>query len=421
MIPTLPTPDSSLPFVADGYRYISKTCDRLGTDAFRTRLMGMPITMMRGGEAARLFYEGGRFNRHLAMPPSVFHLLQDRGSVQTLEDESHRHRKAGFLELLTEGGDDRLGRLFEEELGAAVVRWRGGAPVVLHDELGPLLARTVFRWAGIPALDPAEFRSRASELAAMIERAGSFGPVNWIARLRRHRTERWAAGLVVAVRDGRILPRAGSPLDAVARWTGDEGLPLPEEVAAVELLNLLRPTVACVRFIEFAALALASRPAVRARLAAGETGELERFAHEVGRRPPGGPVGVRRRTPFFPVIAGRVRRPFRWSEHDFAPGDWVMLDIYGTNHDARLWTEPQRFRPDRFATENPLHIVAQGGGDYLEDHRCPGEPATNRIIEAALLVLARTPWRLEPGQDLRVTYSRMPAKVRSGMRIRFAG
>ncbi|BDZ46315.1 cytochrome P450 [Naasia aerilata] len=410
MIPTLSTPDSSLAFVADGYGYISRTCDRLGSDAFRTRILGMPVTMMRGGDAARVFYEGGRFNRHLSMPPSVSHLLQDLGSVQTLEDDSHRHRKAGFLELLFDGGDARLGELFEEELGAAVERWRGGPPVVLHDELGPLLARAVFRWAGIPTLAPAEFRARAGELSAMVERAGSFGPLNWLARARRHRTERWAAGLVVAIRDGRVVPRAGSPLDAIARWTGDDGLPLSEDVAAVELLNLLRPTVAVVRFVEFAALALASRPAARSRLAAGDEEALAGFANE-----------VRRRTPFFPVIAGRVRRPFRWSDHDFAPGDWVMLDIYGTNHDARLWAQPQRFRPERYATEDARHIVAQGSGDYLDDHRCPGEPATNQLIAAALRVLARTPWRLEPGQDLGVTYSRMPAKVRSGLRIRFAG
>jgi fatty-acid peroxygenase len=405
MVPALRVPDSSLAFVADGYGYISRTCDRLGTDGFRTRLMGRPIACIRGAEAARMFYEGGRFNRHKALPASVFHLLQDVGSVQTLEGESHRHRKAMFLAVLQGGGDGRMGDLFEEELARAMSSWRGGPAVALHDELGPLLARTAFRWAGILRLSEQEIAARASELAAMIERAGSFGPPNWIARARRLRTERWAAGLIEAVRDGRTVPAAGSPLAAVASWTDDDGRPLPEDVAAVELINLLRPTVALVRFVEFAALALAQRPADRAAIAAGGP-EAAHFAHE-----------VRRRTPFFPAVAGRVRRPFSWSGHDFELGDWVMLDLHGTNHDPRLWPDPYRFRPERFRTADPRLLVAQGGGDYLEDHRCPGEPASGEVIEAGLRVLARTDWRLEPGQDLRVTYSRMPARVRSGVRI----
>src|SRR3954454_13364443 len=180
MFPTLAIPDSSLAFVSDGYRYISRTCDRLGTDGFRTRLMGMPVTCIRGGEAARIFDEGGRFDREGAMPPSTFHLLQDEGSVQSLEGQARRTRKAGFLAVLTDGEDDRLGRIFEEELSTAITRWHGRAPVALHDELGPILARTAFRWAGIPELDPEVFRARTSELVAMVERAGSFGPVNWV-------------------------------------------------------------------------------------------------------------------------------------------------------------------------------------------------------------------------------------------------
>ncbi|MCU1571811.1 MAG: putative fatty acid beta hydroxylase [Naasia sp.] len=407
MFPMLSTPDSSLAFVADGYHYISRTCDRLGTDGFRTRLMGRPITCIRGGEAARIFYEGDRFDREGAMPASTFHLLQDEGSVQTLEGAAHRQRKAGFLALLTGGGENRMGEIFEEELAAALARRRDGS-IVLHDELGPILARTAFRWAGIPDPDREVFRARASELAAMVERAGSFGPVNWAARLRRHRTERWAAELIVAVRDGRIVPPVQSPLAAVARWIGDDGSPLPAAVAAVELVNLLRPIVAVVRFVEFALLALASRPEARARLAGGRPRDLTDFANE-----------VRRRTPFFPVIAGRVRRPFTWSGHEFAHRDWVMLDIYGTNHDPRLWPEPERFWPERFETADPRHIVAQGAGRVAEDHRCPGESATNRLIEAGLRVFLRSPWQLVPGQDLRVTYSRMPAKVRSGLRVSF--
>lgn len=410
MIPRLATPDSSLAFVADGYHYISRVCDRLGTDAVRTRLMGRPVVLLRGGEAARIFYEGGRFDRSGAMPTGTFHLLQDEGSVQTLEGAPHRLRKAGFLKLLQGGEEAGLAAAFETEFAAAVARWSGGPAVTLHEELAPILSRAVFRWTGVPEQPEDVFRDRTAELSQMVERAGSFGPVNWAARLGRRRTEGWAAGLIREARTGgRGTP--GTPLAALAAWRDDDGRELDPSVAAVELLNLLRPTVALVRFLEFAALALARRPLQARLLRDGDPAELTAFADE-----------VRRRSPFFPVIAGRVRRSFAWHGHEFADRDWVILDIHGTNHDARLWREPQRFRPQRFTEdgENPRHIIAQGGGDYLEDHRCPGEPASNAVIVALLRVLLRAEWRLEPGQDLRVTYSVLPAKVRSGVRVLFA-
>jgi len=28
---------------------------------------------------------------------------------------------------------------------------------------------------------------------------------------------------------------------------------------------------------------------------------------------------------------------------DVAAGDWMVLDLYGTNHDARLWPDPEEF------------------------------------------------------------------------------
>ncbi|MCU1419537.1 MAG: cytochrome [Mycetocola sp.] len=411
MIPRLRAPDSSLQLVSDGYSYISRMCDVHGTDAVRTRLMGRPVVLMRGGEAARLFYEGGRFDRDGAMPASTLHLLQDEGSVQTLEGDAHRHRKAGFLALLQGGGDRDLAAVFEEELRAAATGWAGGPAVALHDELGSILTATVFRWAGIPPQPEPVFRARAAELAAMVERAGSFGPVNWTARARRLRTEAWARTLIRDARAAGASGVAGTPLAVLADWRDERGDLLDERVAAVELLNLLRPTVALVRFLEFGALALARRP-LRARLLRDDDPvELTAFANE-----------VRRRTPFFPVIAGRVRRPFEWHGHAFGERDWVILDIHGTNHDARLWRDPQRFRPERFTEdgENPRHIIAQGGGEYLADHRCPGEPATDAILVALLRTLVATEWSLEPGQDLRVTYSELPAKVRSGVRVLFA-
>src|SRR5690625_7457607 len=99
---------------------------------------------------------------------------------------------------------------------------------------------------------------RTDELAAMVEYAGSVGPANWIAQLRRRRTEAWAAELV---RRARTEKREGTPLAALAHWNGIDGEPLDDEVLAVELLNILRPIVAVAQFIGFCTVGLHPLPA----------------------------------------------------------------------------------------------------------------------------------------------------------------
>jgi fatty-acid peroxygenase len=131
-----------------------------------------------------------------------------------------------------------------------------------------------------------------------------------------------------------------------------EGGNLDVKTAGVELLNVLRAVVAVSRFIVFAAKALEEHPEARGRIAAGDRAYLERFVQE-----------VRRLSPFFPFIGGRVRRPFEWRGYAFPRGAWVILDLYGTNRDPRSWKDPTEFEPERFCEPaNPFEFVPQGGG-----------------------------------------------------------
>ncbi len=49
-----------------------------------------------------------------------------------------------------------------------------------------------------------------------------------------------------------------------------------------------------------------------------------------------------------------------------------MLDIYGTNHDPKIWDNPDLFNPSRFKNwkGSPFNFIPQGGGDYWLGHRC---------------------------------------------------
>ena len=96
--------------------------------------------------------------------------------------------------------------------------------------------------------------------------------------------------------------------------------------------------------------------------------------------------------------------PFEWRGHAFVEGTWVMLDIYGTNHDPRIWEDPGAFRPERFASwdNNPYTFTPQGGGAHSVNHRCAGEAFTVELIKCAVRLLTRTVEYDVPAQDLTI-------------------
>ncbi|ODN70094.1 cytochrome P450 [Methylobrevis pamukkalensis] len=410
-IPRDSAPDATLALLREGYLFIGRRCDRLGSDIFATRLMLRRVICMRGKDAARLFYGSGAFTRRKAMPPTTFRLLQDVGSVQTLEGDIHRHRKAMFVHLLIDPVEiQRIVRLFRAEIAHAVTDWRRRHAVRLMDELPVLLARAAVDWLGIPRaqLDPDRL---APELVRMIESAGGFGPRTWSALLRRRRVEGWLADLVRLERAQDLVGHGASPFATICRHRDPAGVLLSEDEAVVETLNLLRPLVAVGRFIAFAVVELARHPDIAAGLTVRGAADLaERFCEE-----------VRRTAPFFPFVGGVALRPLTWNGYEIGQGAWVLLDLYGTNHHPDLFPRPERLDIDRRRSwrEQGFDFIPQGGGDTRTDHRCPGEAFTVALMAEALRVLASTGgWTLPP-QDLSVDLSRVPAAPRSGVVLDF--
>lgn len=406
-MPQEPTLDATDRLLRDPYRYIVTRCRRYGSDAFGTRLLLRPTICMSGPEAAALFYDEGRFARQGAMPEPVRATLLGKGGVQGLDDEEHRHRKALFVSLMTPDRVAALGARLGEELAAAASQWCSKGEIVLYDALHEPLTRAVCAWAGVP-LAETDVRRRTRQLVAMFDATASIGPRHLRSRLARRRAERWLSRLIRDARVGRVAMPPGSALGALAAHRDLQGQPLPLRIAAVELLNVLRPTVAVAVFITFAAHALHLHPDCRARFRAGDDLGVHAFVQE-----------VRRFYPFFPAVAARVRATFTWQGMHFPKGRRVLLDLFGTDRDARTWSEPHEFCPERFQEEDggAFGFIPQGGGEVGVQHRCPGEPLTIELMKVAVQFLSAKITYDGPEQDLDIAWSRSPALPYSRMII----
>lgn len=402
-----PTLDCTLSLFARGYAWLPDRMRRSANGVVRTRLLGHEAVAVRGPDAVRFFYDEEHVRRQGALPGPVLATLFGHGAVHTLDGGAHRARKEMFLSALTSPADvARLTREVLAEWDAAVRTWDDG--VVLYREVSRVLATAVCRFAGVP-VEPAEVPAVADDLLAMVDGFATAGPRHWRARAARRRREEWLAGLVQEVREGREgkQPAEGTALRAVAWHRDAGGGRLEPRTAAVELLNVLRPTVAVSWFVAFAGHALHRWPRQRERLRSGGDAYATAFAHE-----------VRRFYPFAPFLAGLAVREWEWRGEPIPEGGLVLLDVYGQNHDPELWPRPYDFDPDRFAGRPPGRdeLIPQGGADPAAGHRCPGED----VVVALLGALARRLARLEyevPEQDLSIPLRPIPTRPRSGVLV----
>ena len=406
-IPAEPVIDSTLGLLFDGYEFIAKRCDRLHTDIFQTRLRLEKTICMRGKAAAEVFYDTDKFSRQKAAPKRMQKTLLGEGGVQGLDGEAHRQRKQIFMGLMSPERLQQIGELVLHHCREYARQWERQSQVVLFDQINEILCRAVCTWSGVP-LAEGDVARRTLEMAALIDSAAALG-FRYVQGVQaRKRLEAWLGSLVEDVRAGRLQVPENTALAAFAHRHDASGAPLSPTVAAVDLLNVLRPTVAIGRYIVFAALALHQHPECRQRIQAGGGDYTTWFTQE-----------VRRFYPFFPFAAARTRHEFDWQDYHLPEKTLVLLDLYGTNHDASLWEKPEDFWPDRFShwQDNAFDFIPQGGGDHYKNHRCAGEWLTIEVMNQVLSFLVNELEYEVPPQDLTIRLTKMPTLPESGFVI----
>ncbi|GGP87653.1 cytochrome P450 [Saccharothrix coeruleofusca] len=394
--------DETARLLVHGYSWLPALRRDNGTGVAHTRVMGQRAVGLSGPDAVRFFYDEDHVQRRTAIPGLVQSTLFGHHAVHTLDGAAHRKRKGLFLQAMTRPDVADLVDHTAAAWDDAVTAWRPGQRVVLFDQAARVLTRGVCRWAGVPLAD-ADTAPVARDLTAMVDGFATLGPRHWRARRARARREAWLADVLRRVREGRLETRPGSAVDVVARHRDADGEPLEPRLAAVELLNVVRPTAAVAWFVMFAGHALHRWPEHRERLRGGDRAFAEAFVHE-----------LRRFYPFAPFLGGRAVRDLHLRGEAIPRGSLVLLDVFGQNHDGDLWGDPYAFRPQRFL-DRPIgafELIPQGGGDPVTNHRCPGEPATIALLRTLVVRLADADYAV-PSQDLTISLRRIPAMVRS--------
>jgi fatty-acid peroxygenase len=394
--------DHSLAFLREGYEFILHRRKSFQSNIFETTLLGKKTICLGGEKGAELFYDPDKFIRAGAAPNRLVKTLFGEGGVQTLDGEQHRNRKAMFMSIMTKTQLQRLDMLIEREWEKASEQWEQADQIKLYEASQRILMKAACAWAGVP-LDDEE--KRTEQMRHLFESPAALGPDYWQGRTSRSGADQWVTELVQKVRNGELHPIREGAL-YVFSWHRDiDGELLPEKVAAVEVLNIIRPIVAISIFIAFSALALHQFPEEKSKLKTGD-GSIQRFVQE-----------VRRFYPFFPATMAKVKQDFEWEGYHFEKGTLTLLDLYGNNHDPHLWEQPDLFRPDRFLNwdASPFDFIPQGGGDFHMGHRCAGEWVTVQVMEVSVNFLVNRLQYKVPNQDLSYSHTSMPTMPKSQM------
>ncbi|WP_409300854.1 cytochrome P450 [Peribacillus sp. SCS-155] len=398
-VPRVKSIDNTLNVLKEGYNFIQNRRKQLNSDIFEARVLGETALCMGGMEAAKLFYDNDRFQRKGAAPMRVQKTLFGVNAIQTMDGNAHEHRKLLFMSLMAPDRLQVLSNLLWDRWRDYAARWEQMDSIVLFDEVQEMLCRAACQWAGV-LLPEREVKQRAKDFGAMVDAFGAVGPRHWQGRKARQNGEMWIRTVIEQVRSGSMKADKYTALHAMAFHRDQEGKPLDTQMAAVELINVLRPIVAIATYVTFGALAIHDYPECKKQLLVGGEKEQEMFVQE-----------VRRFYPFGPFLGARVKKDFTWNSYDFKEGQLVLLDVYGTNHDRKLWDLPDKFWPHRFSNwEGSLFdLIPQGGGDPYKGHRCPGESVTILVLKSSFEFMTKhMDYEVAPNQDLSYSLRRMP-------------
>lgn len=390
--------------LSKGYNLLGELREDVDAPVVKAKFLTQEIIAIYGEAAARKFYDPTNFKRGGAMPKPILRTLFGEDGVQTLDGKEHHHRKNYFMDLMTPERMEDYREILDRHLSEELDRQHG--EIELFDLANHVLFNAICEWSGInlERYDSEKVSSLAENQISMISGAIT-SPTDHLKGVKdRNESEEWAQELIKEARKNPVPGKEHLALYTFANATDLEGELLPLEVAAVELLNIIRPTVALTVWIALMGHALFSENGVYDELKADFDTLQDPFIQE-----------MRRYYPFFPMLPAIAVDDVEVDGYHIPKDSWVVLDLYGTNHDARTVDYPEKFDLKRYvgrakdlSYEEEYEMIAQGGGKFREMHRCAGEWITLHSMRVFSNQLVNKYNFTIPEQDWTVPMDKIP-------------
>ena len=393
------------------YTLLSEWRQKADAPVVKGKAFNKEIIAMYGTDAAKKFYDPKNFKREGAMPEVVLNTLFGQDGVQTLDGEEHHHRKNIFMDLMTPERMDEYHKILDEKMTEAFEAEQG--TFELFGLARKVLFKAITEWAviNLDNLTDEEINDLSKYQITMISTSFT-SPVDHVKGVSdRKKSEEWAQELIKEARENPVPGKEDVALYAFAEATDLEGELLPVEVAAVELLNIIRPTLALTVWAALMGHALFSREDIYNEL----KGDFDRLQDSFIQE-------LRRYYPFFPMLPAISLREVEVDGYIIPEDSWVVLDIYGTDHDPRHIENPETFKVDRYVEnarnisyEEEYAMIAQGGGDFRSMHRCAGEWITLHTLRVLSDHLVNKFDFTIPDQDFEIPLDQFPTYPQDGV------
>lgn len=416
----LPWLGETLAFMKDPFGFFEERYERHG-EIYKTRILGDPLLCFVGPEAIAYFY-GDTFTRERASPPQLQELL-NADATPFIDGSRHRLRRSLMMNAFSPEALAGYQPTIERVVGRHLERWQDGRERRGVDELGSMcfaIANTLFLGADPDHDDralSADFDALAAgALALPIELPfTTYGRA--IAARDRLRAE------VAKALDAYELGSASHALERLLAAKSDSGDTLGKDEIAVETLHFFFAAYAALQATLCALMvALARHPKTS-----------DRVADDVKKACPTGDIGdrivellsvqhlcreVRRCHTTVPItFFGSVRKDGEYRGFRVPEGWKAVAVLHSTMHDERLFPDPERFDPERFADDSAPPAYVPHGAGSMSGHRCAGEALADRILETFTARMLRD-YRVElPAQDLSFAVAGLVRLPRDGVRM----
>lgn len=387
-----------------GYNFLMELREELDTPVVKVKFLTEEIIAVYGEEAARKFYDPIKFKREGAMPRPLLKPLFGEDAVQTLDGKEYNHRKKYFMDLMTPERMEDYRKIVDQNLSEELAKKHG--EFNLFDLANSVLFDSIAEWSGIKLedYDSEEVETLVKNQISMIsnEISSPTNPVKGITDVNE--LEEWGMKLIKEARENPDPEKEDRALYVFANATDFEEELLPIQLAAIELLNIIRPTVRLSVWMTLMGHALFAKEDIYEELKADFDHLQDPFIQE-----------MRRYYPYLPALPAISIDNVEINGYHIPKDSWVILDLYGTNHDSRTIDHPEDFDIKRYIDqskdlfyEEEYEMIAQTGGKQSEMYHRANESITFQSMRVFSDYLVNKHQFSVPEQDWTIPMNQFP-------------